>query len=210
VNRLLAVIRAILRKAVYEWEWLDRHPRIRSLPELVRRDRWLTREDANRLISKLPNHLAAMVRFTLETGLRQSNVTGLQWSQVEPANRRAWIHRDQAKARKAIGVPLSLAAVAVLREQMGKHLTHVFTFRGKPVKQVNNTAWIAALKRAGIGNFRWHDLGHTWASWHAQAGTPMHVLQELGGWRSSEMVRRYAHLSSEHLAQYANRVSAER
>ena len=207
VNRLLAVLRAILRKAVHEWEWLDRHPKVRSLPELVRRDRWLTPAEAERLISELPDHLAAMVRFTLETGLRKANVTGLEWSQVDLANRQAWIHPDQAKARKAIGVPLSAAAVIVLREQIGKHPVYVFTYRGKPVSQVNNVAWQDALKRAGISNFRWHDLRHTWASWHAQAGTPMHVLQELGGWQSPEMVRRYAHLSCGHLTEFADRMS---
>ena len=95
----------------------------------------------------------------------------------------------------------------ILREQMGKHPQSVFTYRGKSVKQVNTRAWKQALKRAGIENFRWHDLRHTWASWHVQAGTPLHVLQELGGWESVEMVRRYAHLSSEHLAEYVDRMS---
>ncbi len=86
-------------------------------------------------------------------------------------------------------------------------LTRYHSYRGKSVKQVNTRAWKQALKRAGIENFRWHDLRHTWASWHVQAGTPLHVLQELGGWESVEMVRRYAHLSSEHLAEYADRMS---
>jgi integrase len=95
----------------------------------------------------------------------------------------------------------------VLREQIGKHLTHVFSFRDKPIVHPNNGAWIKALVRAGIADFRWHDLRHTWASWHVQAGTPPHVLQELGGWESAEMVRRYAHLSSEHLAGYVERFS---
>ena len=67
-------------------------------------------------------------------------------------------------------------------------------------------AWIAALGRAGIQDFRWHDLRHTWASWHVQGGTPLHALQELGGWESPEMVRRYAHFSAEHLAPYADRL----
>ena len=57
------------------------------------------------------------------------------------------------------------------------------------------------------GERRWHDLRHTWASWHVQAGTPLHVLQELGGWESVEMVRRYAHLSSDHLVAYVDRMS---
>jgi hypothetical protein len=47
----------------------------------------------------------------------------------------------------------------------------------------------------------------TWASWHAQAGALLHVLQERGGWQSAEMVRKYAHLSSEHLAGYVDRMS---
>ncbi len=61
-------------------------------------------------------------------------------------------------------------------------------------------AWYKAMKRAGIENFRWHDLRHTWASWHVQSGTPLHVLQELGGWASYAMVQRYAHLAADHLA----------
>ncbi len=59
----------------------------------------------------------------------------------------------------------------------------------------------------------WHDLRHTWASWYVQAvqaGSPLRVLQELGGWESVEMVRRYAHLSSEYLAEYVDRLSALR
>jgi integrase len=71
-------------------------------------------------------------------------------------------------------------------------------------------AWQAALHRAGIRDFRWHDLRHTWASWHVQNGTPLYALQELGGWESPEMVRRYAHFSAEHLAPFADRLCASR
>jgi integrase len=105
-------------------------------------------------------------------------------------------------------VRLSKAAMVILREQSGKHPVSVFTYQGKPVVQTNTKAWRCALKRAGIAYFRWHDLRHTWASWHVQAGTPLHALQELGGWESVEMVRRYAHLSSEHLSGYVDRLSA--
>jgi len=206
-NRTLEVVRAVLNKAVFEWEWLDKAPRIRMQSEPDRRIRWLTREEAERLLGELPPHLEAMARFSLETGLRQSNVTGLQWSQVNLDQRQAWIHADQAKARKPISVPLSSTAVEVIRQQLGKHETHVFCYQGKPVIQTNTKAWRSALARAGIENFRWHDLRHTWASWHAQAGTPLHVLQELGAWQCVEMVRRYAHLSGGHLAEYVDRMS---
>ena len=118
----------------------------------------------------------------------------------------AWIHPDQAKARKAIAVPLNEEAVNVIRRQIGKHHSRVFTYRSRPVKSITNKTWKKALRQAGIENFRWHDLRHTWASWHVQAGTPIYELQELGGWQSVEMVRRYAHLAPEHLAQAAARI----
>ena len=205
VNRVLEVVRIILRKACNEWEWIDRVPAMRMLPEPTKRVRWLTRNEADRLIAILPTHLADMACFSLETGLRRTNVTGMQWSQVDLVRRTAWIHPDQAKARKAIAIPLSSVAVEVIRKQIGKHQTNVFTFQGNPVHQVNTKAWHKALKRLGIENFRWHDLRHTWASWHIQEGTPLHVLQELGGWAKADMVQKYAHLSSAHLAQWVDR-----
>src|SRR5882762_111727 len=206
VNRTLEVLRAILRKCVNQWDWLDKCPQIRMLKEPTRRVRFLTRPDAQRLLKALPAHLADMAAFSLSTGLRRANVTGLQWTQVDLGSRMAWIHPDQAKARKAIAVPLSAEAVLLIRTHIGNHATHVSSYQGKPVTQVSTKAWYAALERAGIEDFRWHDLRHTWASWHVQQGTPLHVLQELGGWESAEMVRRDAHLSAEHLAPYADRL----
>jgi integrase len=97
-----------------------------------------------------------------------------------------------------------------VRKQLGKHLAHVFSFPGKPSTQVSTKAWYGALERAGISNFRWHDLRHTWASWHVQSGTPLFALQELGGWESAEMVRRYAHLAPDHSAPFAERLGALR
>ncbi len=206
VNRTLELLRAILRKCVDEWEWLERAPKIRMLKEPVRRIRFLRHEEAQRLIAALPEHLAAMANFTLSTGLRAANVTGLQWTQVDLVRRVAWIHPDQAKARRAIPVPLNNDAVLLLRQHLGKHPLYVFSYHGKRITQVSTKAWYAALYRAGIEDFRWHDLRHTWASWHVQAGTPLFALQEMGGWSSAEMVRRYAHLAADHLAPYAEKL----
>src|SRR5574340_587604 len=66
--------------------------------------------------------------------------------------------------------------------------------------------WRMALERAGLDDFIWHDLRHTWASWHVQNGTPLAVLKELGGWASMEMVMRYAHLAPSHLSAWAGNV----
>ncbi|MCV6606331.1 MAG: site-specific integrase [Porticoccaceae bacterium] len=207
VNRHLALLRSVLRCAEREWEWLEKTPYIRFLPEPKRRVRWLRRSEASLVLSELPNHLAEMMRFTLATGLREKNVTRLKWSQVDTLRQCAWIHPDEAKGKQAIAVPLNRDALEVLSRQEGKCSKYVFTYKGKPVWRANNHAWRKALKRAGISDFRWHDLRHTWASWHIQAGTPLHVLQELGGWSDASMVRKYAHLSASHLTSYADNLA---
>jgi len=206
-NRITALIRAVLRKAEREWGWIDKAPSIRRLKEDNKRIRWITRQESERLCGELPAHLEAMVRFSLATGLRESNVTGLEWSQIDMQRKVTWIHADQAKAKKAIGIPLNADAIQAIRSQLGKHDRYVFTYKGNPVLKAGGAAWKKALGRACITNFRWHDLRHTWASWHVQAGTPLNVLQELGGWSDHTMVLRYAHLAPEHLAEYASNIS---
>lgn len=205
VNRMLALLRSVLRAAMNDWEWIERVPKVRLLHEASGRVRFLTADEARRLIAELPQHMAAMVGFSMLTGLRQRNVRELRWSQVDLERRAVWIHANESKGRKGIPVPLTDEAVKILRAEFGRHEEFVFTYQGRPIRWVNNTAWKSALKRAGISDFRWHDLRHTWASWHAQAGTtPLHALQELGGWSSPVMVRRYAHLAKEHLAKHVD------
>lgn len=205
-NRYLALIRAILTRACKVWEWLDRAPAVTLYQEQKRRIRWLTHAEADRLVAELPGHLAAMARFALATGLRESNVVGLRWAQIDIQRGHAWIHPDQAKARRAIAVPLNAEALAVVREQIGKHDEFVFTYRGRPVTRTTDSAWYKAVKRCGLEDFRWHDLRHTWASWHVQSGTSLQRLMELGGWANYETVLRYAHLAPGDLAEEAKRI----
>jgi integrase len=67
----------------------------------------------------------------------------------------------------------------------------------------------ARSARAGIEDFRFHDLRHTWASWHVQSGTWLPELMELGGWKSYDMVLRYAHLAPEKLSSVASRIERQ-
>lgn len=202
-NRYLALIRAILRKACFEWEWIDKAPQVKLYKESKRRVRWITPEQAHRLLLVLPLHQRDIALFALATGLRQSNILKLAWDQVDLDRHTAWIPGDKAKGREDIHVSLSQLSVELLQRQLGKHAEWVFTYAGKAVSQVNTKAWRSALKRAGIENFRWHDLRHTWASWLVQSGTPLYDLQEMGAWKSSEMVRRYAHLAPAQMARHA-------
>jgi integrase len=202
-NRYLALVRAILRKAWLEWEWTDRVPKVKLYREPKRRVRWITPEQASALLRELPGHQRAITLFALATGLRQANVVRLEWSQVDLERGTCWILGDQAKAGEDLHVSLSEVALAVLRRERGMHERFVFTYRGTPIKQVNTRGWRAALRRAGIENFRFHDLRHTWASWLVQNGTPLYDLQEMGGWKSAAMVRRYAHLAPAQMARHA-------
>lgn len=77
---------------------------------------------------------------------------------------------------------------------------------GVPYVRGNNSRFRRAQERAGIPPLRWHDLRHTWASWHVMAGTSLRALMELGAWWPYQSVLRYAHLSAEHLAQDAARL----
>ena len=209
VNRYLATIRGILRMARDEWQWIDTMPKIRLLSGEVERDRWLTREEAEKLVRNCASHLAALVRFALATGCRAAEITGLEWKRVDLERKTAWL--DQTKNGTPRGVPLNEDAIEVLKEQIGKNLRYCFTYQGKPIKwELTNSAWHRALAAAGIENFRFHDLRHTWASWHRQAGTSCDELKDLGGWKSRVMVDRYAKYATEHLAVAAMRIERVR
>ncbi len=203
VNRWLAQIVAILNVAIRRG-WLDKLPTIDHRASPPGRTQWLTGEQWIALRDALPLHLRQMARFSIATGLRRHNVTHLQWDQIDMARRVAWIHPDQTKAGNAIGVPLTDDAVTVLAEQRGQHDVLVFPWRGLAVFKTSTKAWHKATAAAGVPWCRWHDLRHTWASWHVQNGTRIEELMQLGGWKTLSMVQRYAHLSPEHLQRVAD------
>lgn len=207
VNAILQQTRIIL-KAALEWEWVDKIPTIKLLPEPQRRIRWLSDEEEQRLMVELPSHLQNIVVFALATGLRMSNILQLTWQQVDIAKQMAWVYPDQAKAGKAIGVPLNSDAMNIINRCSGQHTEFVFVFKKQPIKRANQKAWQKALIRADIENFHFHDLRHTWATRHVMNGTPLHVLQELGGWNDISMLRKYAHMDVDHLRKHIENVSS--
>ena len=201
-NHYLKFIKSLFNRSV-EWKWVPANP-VKMKPYKVsnRRVRFLSEQEFGRLMDELPHHLKVMAEFSVLTGLRMSNVTGLKWSRVDLDRRLLWVPSSDYKSGRDHGIPLSEAAVAILRGELGQHPTYVFTYDGHPVERANTPAWRKALQRAGIDDFRWHDLRHTFASYHAMNGTPLLTLKALGGWASLEMVNRYAHLAAEGTRQY--------
>lgn len=217
----LAFIKALLRAADRDWRVIEKAPNIKVPQAKNKRIRWLDPAEAKRLIDECPEPLKSVVEFALSTGLRRSNIINLEWQQIDMQRRVAWVNPEDSKSGRAIGIALNDTACRVLKKQIGHHHRWVFVYREsctKPdgtkaptVRKMRydaNTAWRAALKRAGIDDFRFHDLRHTWASWLVQAGVPISVLQEMGGWESIEMVRRYAHLAPNHLTEHARQIDA--
>ncbi|WP_353168390.1 site-specific integrase [Providencia sp.] len=218
-DRYLSFLRSLFRSAMLDWKWIGKMPTIKIRQKKEIRVRWLTKEEAKTLIHCMPDIMKPVVMFALATGLRRSNILNLEWSQVDLQRKVAWIHPEDTKGGKAIGVALNETACKVLRMQIGKHQQYVFVHTeawhrsdGSPTEKVrkmrvdDNTAWKTGLRRAGITNFRFHDLRHTWASWLVQSGVPLTALQEMGAWESIEMVQRYAHLAPNHLVEHAKRI----
>ena len=217
----LALMKALMRAAEREWKWIEKSPVIKVPQERNKRVRWLEPAEAQRLIEQCPEPLKSTVEFALATGLRRSNIVDLKWQQIDLQRKVAWIYPEESKSGRAIGVALNEMAESVLRRQIGRHHNWVFvhtesvkrndgttTASVRKMRVDSNTAWRAALKRAGIDDFRFHDLRHTWASWLIQAGVPLSALQEMGGWESIEMVQRYAHLAPNHLTEHARQIDA--
>ncbi|AJX78379.1 tyrosine-type recombinase/integrase [Burkholderia pseudomallei] len=212
-NRYINTIRRLLNLCV-EWEWLDRTPKLRRFEEPDVRVRWETPEVIITMINalRLPWMRDAAI-VAVATGMRESELFGLTVSQIDLAQRNAWITHAEAKSKRARSVPLNEDAISVLERRMRTATDLVFTreyTRGdgppKLIRQIDKRDFARACRAAGMIDFHWHDLRHTWASWHVQRGTPLMVLKELGGWETIAMVQKYAHLAPSHLAQHADTV----
>jgi integrase len=204
VNRYMAVLRAILRAAV-TWGWIQYAPKI-TIPKLKDAEpRFITREQFARLRDALPPHMRPIAEFAVLTGLRTANIRELVWGRVDLERAHLWVGSLSMKGGRAVGIALSPEAVRVLRaipRLAGQE--RVFLYEGKPLMQsFGKRTWRKARGKAGLEGLRFHDLRHTWASWLMQAGAPKYAIQALGGWASPAMVERYAHLSPEHLKEWA-------
>lgn len=206
VNRMLSILRAVLKQAE-KLKWIDRAPVVELLPEKKHYPRALTMDEIIRLKGELPSHLKPMMEFAVLTGLRMSNVTGLAWRNVKFETSTLEFNADEVKNSEPFSVPLNQSALDILKAELGKHDTYVFTYQHKPIKNANTRAFKKAVTRAGIESLCWHDLRHTFATLHRLKGTPLDVIQELGGWKSEQMVKRYAHINAEYLIKHVASIS---
>lgn len=208
-NYVAGLVSTVLQASV-ECGWITAAPRVRPLKLPPGRVRWLSHAECADLLAVLTQPLRDMAEFTLETGLRWGNVSGLRWSNVDLHSALVTFSAREMKGATGLSIPLSERALRIVESRRRHHAQWVFTSQGKRVQRPPRHSWYGALERAGISDFRWHDLRHTWASWHAQRGTPLLVLQQLGGWKSASMVARYAHLDVRSMREHVAGLSAWR
>jgi integrase len=207
VNRKIALLRAVVNAAAREYQWMDTAPLFRCLPERNERVRYLTPTEIQRLLGELQEPYKSMALLAVATGLRQSNIFQLTWRQVDFVRKQITFPEEVMKNGMALTIPINETAMQAIKPWIGKDDQFVFVLpNGNPVKELLSKMWKNALARSGISNFKWHDLRHTWASLMRQSGEGLDKIQEMGGWQDPKMVRRYAHLSTEHLAKSASAI----
>lgn len=207
-NRYLSTMQRILTLA-HKSGRLDRLISIPKFKEPKIRVRWITKEVAVDLISHINKRwLRDVASFALCTGARAQEILSLEWQQVDLAAKVAWITADKAKSGRARALPLNDDAIDIIKRNSNNSRWVFFNPKtGNRYSGINHKAFYAATKAINLEDFHFHDLRHTWASWHVQSGTPLFVLKELGGWETLEMVRKYAHLNAAHLIQHASNVT---
>jgi len=207
-NHYLSLVRSVLRHARREGLSSADLPTLRFERADNARTRFLRDwTEANRLIDAMPAHWRDPARFTLLTGVRQGTLRAL---------RREWLTGDLlvvpgpfTKSGRQLPIPLHPDALIIAQRQPER--PWLFTRpNGQPLPKMSSHVWHRVLAKAGIEDFRWHDLRHTWASWCVMNGIDLYELQQLGDWSTSAMVQRYAHLHPDYLREAVKKIrSAE-
>jgi len=160
------------------------------------------RDDRKKAISpsSVNRDLEAIVKFSLNTGMRISEVLNLTWNRIYLD--KSFLELRETKSGDIRQIPLNDEAREVL-ESIERSDISVFTYGGKSIKRITR-AFGTACRNAGIENFRIHDLRHTWASHFMMNGGNLYDLMEMGGWKSISMVRRYSHLDRKYKLRVMN------
>ena len=196
-KRDLGTLQAILSKT-------HREGHLQAVPPFPRfrkpkaRCRWLSVEEEKRLLVAAMKHLKPIIAFALDTGGRRGEILGLDWRHVDLV--RGTVTFVDTKNGEDRSIRLTDRAKKVLADLEPKQSGPVFTYRGKAIASVKH-AFDKAKELAGIEDFRFHDLRHTFASRLVQQGVSLYEVMHLTGHKSFVMVQRYAHLAPDFQAE---------
>lgn len=216
VNRRVALLSKVFRIAIEEWDWARDNPcHIRSLPEDNERNRLLTHQEQESLFGALKAHtetsLYPFVMVALYTGMRASEVQRLRWQDLDIDSGHIQILKSKNGEKRSVvvgGEALSLLKAWRQEEALkfggfvfGNHHTNKAPYNYR-------VHWGEAKATAGIEDLRFHDLRHAFTTAALKAGMNPVMVQLVTGHKSSQMLKRYSHLTKDVAAQVSASVVA--
>jgi len=222
VNHHLKLLKAIFNRAIKTGKLAYNPVRaVKLFKENNARTRCLTPEEEARLFTHLPESIKPLVTAALHTGMRQGELLALRWDDVDFYTGTIRVREAKSGEGRSVAMNSVVRATlqAVRREQIqkareqakdGKEILSPYVFCSHKGRFLHNLAkaWYPALEAAGIEDFRFHDLRHTFASRLAMAGVDLYTVQRAGGWKTAIMVQRYAHLSPDHMRAAVERLTS--
>ncbi len=205
-NRILALLHKMFNLAV-QWRWRADNPvsGIKKYQE-DKRTRWLQEDEMPRFLNALdatPHQTTAnIIRLLLLTGARKHEVLSATWDQFD-LEKGVWTKRAHTTKQKRMEhLPLSPAALSILKEIKDEQNDSPFLFpgnvKGKPLQDIKRS-WATLCKQANLKDFRVHDLRHTYASHLVSSGLSLSIVGKLLGHTQAATTQRYAHLADEPL-----------
>jgi len=201
INRVLACLKHMVSKAI-DWnmaseETLKQVRKVKFLKEYNKRLRFLTVDECQLLIECCHKDLKPIVTIALNTGMRRGEILGLKWEQVDL--RHGFILLDISKNGERREIPINTTLEYLFKKiPHGVESEYVFTGKtGKPLTDIKK-GFHTALRKAGIHDFRFHDLRHTFASQLVMAGIDLTSVKGLLGHKEIKMTLRYSHLAPGH------------
>jgi len=203
INNHVAVLRRLLAEAE-ELELITHVPKVRKLPSEPPALDFLTFEEAEALVNAAEGEWRTMILVALKTGLRQGELLGLRWSDINFASKTMLVSRSifrglvgSPKSNRARLVPLCDEAVEALQAHRHQRGPYVFCdAKGRLLTDnLCKAPLVRAWKGAGLRPVNWHMLRHTFASHLVMKGAHIKAVQELLGHSDIRVTMRYAHLS---------------
>ncbi len=214
VNRYMAALSHCFTVAVQDWAWVEDNPmrKVRKLREPPGRDRFLQEDELERLLQACRNskdpYLHMIVVLAVSTGMRRDEIMSLTWDRVNLPAGIIVLRPDDTKTQTARDVPIEGLALGELQQLWGTRRTDtdlLFPSPRHPVKEPKpidiQTAWLAALRRASVNDFCFHDLRHTFASYMLMGGAAEATTRKVLGHKSAAMTQRYSHLTDAYTRQ---------
>jgi integrase len=202
INRHIATIKHMFTKAV-EWdmveeEVLKRVRRVKLLEENNRRLRYLSKDECQELLRECDSHVKPIVTMALNTGMRKEEILGLTWDRVDLKH--GFILLEHTKNGERREIPINNTLRATLKSLTRRLDVRYVFFDGETAKRYQDVkkGFSGACRRAGIADFHFHDLRHTFASHLVMVGVDLTTVKELLGHKDIKMTLRYAHLAPSH------------